>query len=363
MSPTPPNNMSTGTDNPPEVGARWRDGVVLKRDVFSTIERGVFAAPEGDVPAILRRLDQIPWWSKPLAKHLFNRERRALAIAGKLGSAPRLLFAGETVLVRSFIDGVPLYMAKPVGDAGYFRDAQRALRDLQRALITHNDLNKPQNWLRGADGKPYMTDFQLAAVFKKRSKLFRLMAYEDLRHLLKHKRKYVPEALTASEKRILARKTLPTRIWMATGKRVYYLITRGIFGFVDREGGGTRLAHDAPRMIEALTKSPHVHGAAVVAYPDNRVNTGLYAFVETTAMSDIEAGKLIEGLDIRMPEHIQVVDVLPRDAGGDVRTEILQLIAMNQLDQLTPLINTPAELAVVARIIANRKNLKDRVSA
>ena len=80
-------------------------------------------------------------------------------------------------------------------------------------------------------------------------------------------------------------------------------------------------------------------------------------------LSDAEAGKLIEALGVRMPEHLQVVNALPRDAAGDVRTEILQLIAMNQLDQLTPLINTPAELALVAPIIANRKNLNDRVSA
>lgn len=354
--------MSGVNDTPPEVGSRWRDGIVLKRDVFSTIERGLFSTPEGEVSAILRRLDQVPWWSKPLAHHLFRRECRSLAIAGELGIAPRLLFAGRDVLVRSFIDGVPLYMAKPVGDVEYFRAGRAALRTLHRALLTHNDLNKPQNWLRGTDGKPYLTDFQLAMVYRRRSKLFRLMAYEDLRVFLKHKRKYVPEALTGTEKRILSRKSLPSRIWMATGKRLYRVITRGLFGFVDREGGGTRLAHDVPRMIAEFTKSPEVRGAAVVAYPDNRTNTGLYAFVETSVMSDDEAGKLIEGLNLRMPEHIQVVEALPRDAAGEVRTEILQLIAMNQLDQLTPLINTPADLALVARIIANRKNLKDRVS-
>jgi hypothetical protein len=354
--------MSGANDTPPEVGSRWRDGVVLKRDVFSTIERGLFSTPEGEVGAILRRLDQVPWWSAPLARHLFRRECKALAIAGELGIAPRLLFAGKNVLVRSFIDGVPLYMAKPVGDVDYFRAGRSALRKLHRTLVTHNDLNKPQNWLRGADGRPYLTDFQLAMVFKRRSKLFRLTAYEDLRHFLKHKRKYVPEALTAMELRILSRKSVPTRIWMATGKRLYRLITRGLFGFVDREGGGTRLAHDAPRMIAALTANAQVHDAAVVAYPDSRTNTGLYVFVETTAMSDDGAGKLIGALDVRMPEHIQVVEALPRDAAGEVRTEILQLIAMNQLDQLTPLINTPADLALVARIIANRKNLKDRVS-
>jgi len=49
-------------------------------------------------------------------------------VAGELGIAPRLLFAGQQVLVRSFIDGVPLYMAKPVGDTAYFREARKALR-------------------------------------------------------------------------------------------------------------------------------------------------------------------------------------------------------------------------------------------
>ncbi len=35
-----------------------------------------------------------------------------------------------------------------------------------------------------------------------------------------------------------------------------------------------------------------------------------------------------------------MVEAFPRNAAGEIRTEILQLIAMNQLDQLTPLIST-----------------------
>ena len=42
----------------------------------------------------------------------------------------------------------------------------------------------------------HLTDFQLAACFKTRSRLFRIAAYEDLRHLLKHKRSYAASALT-----------------------------------------------------------------------------------------------------------------------------------------------------------------------
>ena len=162
-------------DEPAELGGRWHSGVVLKRDVFSTVERGRFRTDGGEVDAVLRRLDQVPWWSRGLAIQLFRRERRALAIAGRLGIAPPLLFAGRQALVRGWIDGVPLHIAKPYGDAGYFRSAKAALRTLHRAGISHNDLAKEQNWLYGG-GRAYLTDFQLASCFRSNSVLFRIAA-------------------------------------------------------------------------------------------------------------------------------------------------------------------------------------------
>ena len=110
--------------------------------------------------------------------------------------------------MRGFIDGVALHLAKPSGDVSYFRSAKKALRKLHRAGICHNDLAKEQNWLRGSDGQAYLTDFQLAACFEARGRLFRIAAYEDLRHLLKHKRTYAPNALTPRERKMLARKSL-----------------------------------------------------------------------------------------------------------------------------------------------------------
>src|SRR5205814_3220875 len=176
--------------------------------------------------------------------------RRALALARDLDVGPRLLWAGRSALVRGFIDGVTLHLAKPSGDVGYFRSAKQALRKLHRAGICHNDLAKEQNWLRGRDGLAYVTDFQLAACFKTRGRLFRIAAYEDLRHLLKHKRSYAPEALTPKERKILARKSLVARLWLMTGKKLYRAITRGLFNFTDREDGGRRLVNDAPVLIE-----------------------------------------------------------------------------------------------------------------
>ena len=236
--------------------------------------------------------------------------------ATPLQIAPALLFSGRQELVRGWIDGVALHIAKPQGDHAYFRSAKAVLRRLHRAGIVHNDLAKEQNWLRGADGRCYLTDFQLAFCFSRRSRLFRVLAYEDLRHLLKHKRRYLPEALTPAELRVLARKSWFTRIWMATGKKVYRGITRGIFNFTDREGGGPRLVNDAPVIAARLREHPSVRDVAIVAFPDRRAGTGLYAFVEVNSI--LPEKDLRDFLGAKAgpaaPEHLQMSAALPRDA-------------------------------------------------
>ena len=348
---------------PSEISGRWRSHVVLKRDVFSTVERGLFQTPQGEVEAVLRRIDEVPWWSWLVARHLFKREAKALRLAAPLRITPQLLFAGRRELVRGWIDGVALHIARPHGDRNYFRSAKAVLRRLHRVGICHNDLAKEQNWLRSADGRACLTDFQLAIVFSRRGKLFRLAAYEDLRHLLKHKRRYVPEMLTAAEKRVLARKSWFTRIWMMTGKKLYQWVTRGLFRFTDREGGGSRLVNDAPLIASQLQMHPLVRDVAIVAFPDRRSGTGLYAFVEAEpGLTERDLLELLGGPKNlpASPEHLQVIAALPRDADGAVRTEILQLIAMNQVDLIDGLIANDMERALIARIVAERRNLRDR---
>jgi hypothetical protein len=228
---------------------------------------------------------------------------------------------------------------------------------LHRAGITHNDLAKEQNWLY-ADSRAYLTDFQLASCFGRRSRrnpLFRIARYEDLRHLLKHKRRYAPQAITAAERRVLARKSLPTRVWMATGKKVYYAITRGL-NVTDREGRGLRFTREAPAIAARLRTHPQVRDAAIVAFPDRRAGTGLYAFVEASAAEP----ELREFIGRGGPEYLQVVDALPRNATGEVRSEILELVAMNQLDLIGSLVKSEDERALVGRIVSERRNLRDR---
>jgi hypothetical protein len=355
-------SMSLPKDDAAALSARWTEGVLLKRDVFSTVERGRFRGDGGEVDAVLRRLDEVPWWSFLLARHLFARERHALALAKGLNVGPELLWAGRRALVRGFVDGVALHLAKPHGDLAYFRSAKAMLRRLRRAGICHNDLAKEQNWLVGRDGLAYVTDFQLAACFARRGRLYRILAYEDLRHLLKHKRSYAPEALTPRERKILAKKSFAASLWLATGKKVYRAITRGLFNFTDREGGGRRLVNDAPVLSALIRNNPAVRDTAIVAFADRRSGVGLYAFVEADQVA-LEAqlrDELAAARGPKPPEHIQIVHALPRDASGKPRTEILQLVAMNQLDLIEPMMKNEQDRAFLKEILEQRKNLRDR---
>lgn len=125
-------------------------------------------------------------------------------------------------------------------DPQYFTEALALLRRVHRAGVAHNDLAKEPNWVVTPAGHPALVDFQLALVSNRRSKLFRTLARDDIRHLLKHKRSYCPERLTQRERHILATPSLLARIWMSTGKKLYLFVTRRLFGWADREGAGDR---------------------------------------------------------------------------------------------------------------------------
>jgi hypothetical protein len=55
-----------------------------------------------------------------------------------------------------------------------------------------------------------------------------------------------------------------------------------------------------------------------------------------------------------------VTGQLPRGVSGEVRSEILELVAMNQVDLIESLIASDDERVLVARIVADRRNLRDR---
>jgi len=207
---------------------------LLKADVFGTITR------EGDT--VVRDANAARPWARWLALRLLCREHRALtrlALGAGIEGIPRVVDLAPGRLTRTWIEAAPMQLAKP-RDSAYFRAAARLVRRLHAADVIHNDLAKETNWLVTPDGHPALVDFQLAMTLTRRGALARALGRDDIRHLLKHKRSYLPEKLTARERKILATPSLVSRIWMASGKRVYLFITRRIFRWRDREGAGDR---------------------------------------------------------------------------------------------------------------------------
>jgi hypothetical protein len=316
---------------------------VLKRDAFSeTVMGHARGAPEHRL--VMRRLDGLGLIGGTVGYLLARREARALAAVAGLERVPSLVRFDRHGLVRGWIDGTPLQLARPA-DPAFYRDARALLRAMRRRGVTHNDLAKPQNWLMTPEGRAALVDFQLASVSRRRGLVWRLQAYEDVRHLLKHKRKYAPARLTPTERRMLARRSLPSRLWMAVAKPVYTFVTRRLMHWSDGEGAGERLRQDGPAIVAELTARPEVSAAFVCTYPRSGKGLGLYGFVETA----LPAAALRRLLPEARIELLQPVARLPRD--------LLTLVAGNRLDEIPPEVARSDEMAP---IVAGRLNLTDR---
>lgn len=211
------------------------DRQLLKKDLFGE----VWLQDSATEPTIVRDTRSARWWVRWLARALLKREARGLAALDGIDSLPALIRYDDAQLVRSYVRGRPMHVGKP-RDVKYFVSAARLLRRVHRAGVVHNDLAKEPNLLVCEDGSAAFIDFQLAWYSNNRGRLFRIAAREDIRHLLKHKRTYCPDALTQREKCILATPSGFSRAWMGLAKPVYVFVTRRLFGWSDREGAGDR---------------------------------------------------------------------------------------------------------------------------
>jgi RIO-like serine/threonine protein kinase len=167
-------------------------------------------------PAIAERdIAAAAWWLRPVARWLAAREARVLALLAGEPGVPRLIHWDGRRLTRTCIAGRDLAATRGA-DRRWFRSARRLLGRLHRRGIAHNDLAREPNWLVTPDGAAGIIDFELAWHDARRGRLYRLLAREDLRHLLKHKRSFCPAALTARERALLSRPSYAARLWRVT---------------------------------------------------------------------------------------------------------------------------------------------------
>jgi predicted Ser/Thr protein kinase len=207
----------------------------LKRGSLGDVVRREYA---GRMAAV-REFGTARFGCRWLARRLARREARALARLSGLAGVPELIALERDRLIRSFLDGEAMHRARP-DSREYFREALRLLRQLHRQGVAHNDLAKEANWLCSRGRTAGIVDFQLAYCPARRTRWFRLLAREDLRHWLKHKAHYRPDALTPGQQRLLATPAWPARLWRRGFKPVYRLLTRQLLGWPDRPGADER---------------------------------------------------------------------------------------------------------------------------
>jgi RIO-like serine/threonine protein kinase len=203
----------------------------MKRDTFGTIALSF----EGHEAIVVRDTRPARWWAGWLARRLARREACALRAVGHAAGMPQLLSFDGRVLTRTYLHGAAMQASRPASSR-YYRNALTLLRRLHRSGVAHNDLAKEPNWLCMLDGDPAIIDFQLAHISVRRGKLFRILAREDLRHLLKHKRSYLPDRLTQRQRAMLATPSWGARTWRALVKPPYLWFTRRALGWTERNG-------------------------------------------------------------------------------------------------------------------------------
>lgn len=235
---------------------------VLKQDSFGRVER----CREADGRQSIRRVacgGRIPG-SAWLARRLLERERRALERLEGLAGIPRGIESTRGELVREFQPGVALHEAEALPVDFFERLADLVARMHARG-VCHNDLHKEQNVIVGPDGWPGVVDFQLSSLHRGRSRSFESRAREDLRHVEKHRRRYLREgrgpeghALVLSQLEPLRRSWI-ARTWRASGKPIYRFVTRRILS--TRDGEARRRSDGAwPRWTAPLGATARPQG-------------------------------------------------------------------------------------------------------
>ena len=213
---------------------------VLKADALGRVELGWWSADGSRVRAIRRVTAGGP--AGLVARALLRRERRALELLGGaaegvhrplVGVARALAQPSGSSLIRSYVEGVPLHEAERLPEDFFARLADLA-RELHRRGVAHNDLHKEPNVLVTPEGRPALVDFQLASVHAPGARSLAARAGEDLRHVAKHEARY--RARDGGSRTRARERGLASRLWMATGKRAYNLVTRRLLKRPDAEG-------------------------------------------------------------------------------------------------------------------------------
>lgn len=224
--PRPALLRALGRDEPPEEitveGRTYRKAEVLKHDSWAAT--AIYADGADRIVCKLNRRQPIfglrMGW---LGRRLARRESAFYAALADLPCVPpgcgpvyhngRLL---KNAAAHRYVEGRPLKPHDRLSST-FFDQLERWFAEIHRRGIVYMDLHKRENVLLGADGLPYLIDFQVSLGFGPRPWfppwrwLARLLQAGDRYHLQKHRQRHSLDGACASE---------PARPWWIRLHRV-----------------------------------------------------------------------------------------------------------------------------------------------
>ena len=194
--PRPALFRALGKADPPEqvtVDGRTYDRVdVLKHDSWAAT--AIYRAGADRIVCKFNRRQSIlglpmGWLGKWLARREahFYRVLADLpsvpAGCGPVGHAGRVL---PNAVAHHYVEGRPIQAADRLSTA-FFQQLRATLAEVHRRGIAYMDLHKRENVLVGADGRPYLIDFQVSVALPRWFPPLRWLQGGDRYHLLKHR--------------------------------------------------------------------------------------------------------------------------------------------------------------------------------
>ena len=166
---------------------------------------------------------RIPPLAALLARHEADLYDRLAGLPGipRLVSRPR-----PDAFLREYVEGETVRATGRIPD-GFFAALEGVLRGVHGRGVAYVDLAKEENVLVGADGRPWLVDFQVSLA--REGPLRALVARfqrEDLYHLSKMRLRRRPDEATPEDRRRVAGRSRLSRLHRATVKKAYNLLTR-----------------------------------------------------------------------------------------------------------------------------------------
>lgn len=171
-------------------------------------------------PAILKDCAGVPAWSRPLARWLMRRERRAMErMHGVEGFPPVIARVEADAFVAGMLPGRAMHGEVFGADPRRWAAALRErVEQMHARAVFHLDLRQPQNLLADEERGLSVVDFGAAMAPGPvgRALFGRLLSWVDRQAVLKYLSRFAPGEMSEREARSYLRGLFWRRLWIFT---------------------------------------------------------------------------------------------------------------------------------------------------